>query len=172
MCRERGRARIPSRFCSISTEPHSGFSLTSREIMTWAQNKNWMLNRLSHPRCPTFTFLDSALWRRKVLFFFLMFIYFWETEWEQGSSREGGRHRIWSTEAYVGLEPMNHEIMTWAKVGRLTCWATQVPRNTKVFNFYDVYFRFFSFIAQVISKKPLPDPKLCRFTCMFPSKSL
>ena len=32
-----------------------------------------------------------------------------------------------------GLELMNHEIMTWAKVGRLTDWATQVPPHTHIF---------------------------------------
>ena len=32
-----------------------------------------------------------------------------------------------STEANVGLEPMNCEIMTWAKVGRSTDWAAQAP---------------------------------------------
>ena len=46
-----------------------------------------------------------------------------DTESEAGS-------RLWavSTEPDVGLEPMNHEIMTWAEVGRLTNWATQVPK--------------------------------------------
>ena len=28
---------------------------------------------------------------------------------------------------HMGLEPTNREIMTWAKVGCLTDWATQVP---------------------------------------------
>ena len=64
-----------------------------------------------------------------------MFIYFWEkeTEDEQGRGRERGRHRIRSrlqavsTEPAAGLELMSCEIMTWAKVRRLTDWATQVP---------------------------------------------
>ena len=46
-----------------------------------------------------------------------------DTEFEAGS-------RIWavSPEPNMGLEPINCEIMTWAKVGRLTDWATQVPQ--------------------------------------------
>ena len=45
-----------------------------------------------------------------------------DTESETGS-------RLWavSTEPDVGLELMDREIMTWAEVGRLTDWATQVP---------------------------------------------
>ena len=45
-----------------------------------------------------------------------------ETESKAGS-------RLWavSTEPDVGLEPMNREVMTWAKVECLTDWATQVP---------------------------------------------
>ena len=44
------------------------------------------------------------------------------TESETGS-------RLWavSTEPDVGLEPMNPETMTWAKVECLTDWATQAP---------------------------------------------
>ena len=70
---------------------------------------------------------------------FLMFIYFWqrerETEHELGRGRERGIHRIragsrlWaiSTEPDLGLELTDLEIMTWAKVGWLSDWATQVP---------------------------------------------
>ena len=39
-----------------------------------------------------------------------------------------------STEPNAGLEPTNRDIMTWAKVGRLTDWATQGP-FTRVFLF-------------------------------------
>ena len=50
-----------------------------------------------------------------------------DTESEAGS-------RLWavSTEPSTGLEPTNHEIVTWAEVGRLTNWATQVPHYTGV----------------------------------------
>ena len=45
-----------------------------------------------------------------------------DTESEAGSG-------LWavSTEPDAGLEPTSHEIMTWAKFGRLTDWATQEP---------------------------------------------
>ena len=45
-----------------------------------------------------------------------------DTEAETGS-------RLWavSTEPDAGLQLMDRKIMTWAEVGRLTDWATQVP---------------------------------------------
>ena len=57
-----------------------------------------------------------------------MFIYFWRREKQSvswgGAEREGDTEsqagsRLWadSTEPNVGLEPMNREITTWAKVG-------------------------------------------------------
>ena len=58
-----------------------------------------------------------------------------------GAEREGDRiheagSRLWavSTEPDAGLEPANHEIMTWAEVGwsRLTDWATQAPHRTPI----------------------------------------
>ena len=75
-----------------------------------------------------------------------MSIYFWETdtEWEQGRGieRQGDTEskagsRLWavsSTEADTGLEPTNCEIMTWAKVGHLTNWATREPQMCQRFN--------------------------------------
>ena len=52
-----------------------------------------------------------------------------------GAEREGGTEakagsRLWAvgTEPDVGLKLMNCEITAWAEVGRLTDWATQVPR--------------------------------------------
>ena len=52
----------------------------------------------------------------------------------EGADREGGTEseadsRLWavSTEPDMGLELMNCKIMTWAEVGHLTDWATQVP---------------------------------------------
>ena len=75
-----------------------------------------------------------------------MFIYFWEretkteteTETEQGRGRERERQNLKqapgselavSTEPDEGLEPTNHEIVTWAEVRRLTAWATQAPQH-------------------------------------------
>ena len=70
----------------------------------------------------------------------LMFIYFWQREREGESISRGGAERegdteseagsrLWpvSTEPDVGLELTDCEIMTWAKVGCLTDWATQAP---------------------------------------------
>ena len=65
----------------------------------------------------------------------MLFIYFWEreteNEWERGRERERGQDTqnqkqdpgIWDD----AWDPGNHEIMTWAEVGCLTDWATQVP---------------------------------------------
>ena len=48
-----------------------------------------------------------------------------------GGTQNLACHRFWavSTESDVGLELTNHEIMTWADVGRLTAWATQAPHK-------------------------------------------
>ena len=55
----------------------------------------------------------------------------WEgqREREKGDTESEGGSRLWavSTEPPVGLELTDHEIMTWAEVGRLTDWATQAP---------------------------------------------
>ena len=66
--------------------------------------------------------------------------YFWERERQSmsggGAEREGDTEseadsRLWtvSTEPDAGLDPTNHEIMTWAEVGHLTDWATEVPQT-------------------------------------------
>ena len=71
-----------------------------------------------------------------------MFIYFWETERDRAWVGEGQRDgdteseagsRLWavSTEPNVGLKLTSHEIMTWAKVGLSTDWATQEPQFSK-----------------------------------------
>ena len=78
----------------------------------------------------------------------LTFIYFWETECERGRGSEGevdtesrAGSRLWtvSTEPDVGMELMNLEIMTWAKVGRLTNWATQAPLWTLFGSWFKVF---------------------------------
>ena len=63
-----------------------------------------------------------------------MFIYYWESMSMGGAQRGGDTEseagcRLWavSTEHDAGLELMNCEIMTWAKVSRSTSWATQAP---------------------------------------------
>ena len=83
---------------------------------------------------------------------FLMLIFQRETEHQQGRGRErggdteseaGSRLRAVSIEPDAELKRMGHKIMTWAKAGRLTDWATQAPdspRFTKVFiEFYKMY---------------------------------
>ena len=57
-----------------------------------------------------------------------------------GAEREGDTEseagsRLWtdSTEPDAGLELTDCEIMTWAKVGRSTDWATQVPLTSFTF---------------------------------------
>ena len=68
-----------------------------------------------------------------------MFIYFWDRGRQSasggGAEREGDTEsetgsRLWavSTDPDARLEPMNREIVTWAKVRRLADWATQVPQ--------------------------------------------
>ena len=66
-------------------------------------------------------------------FLFLMFI-FETVPSGGGAEREGDTEsetgsRLWavSTEPDAGLELTDREIMTWAEVGCLTNWATQVP---------------------------------------------
>ena len=67
-----------------------------------------------------------------------------EYEWG-GAEREGDTDSetgstLWavSTEPDVGLELMNCEIMTWAEVGCLTYWATQVPLKYLLWNTLDM----------------------------------
>ena len=50
--REREREIIPSRLCTVSTEPDMELELTNGETMTWAETRSWMLNWLSHPGAP------------------------------------------------------------------------------------------------------------------------
>ena len=57
--RERGRERIPGRLCAVSAEPNAGLELMNCEIMTWAETKSQMLNRLSHPGTPRIIFNRS-----------------------------------------------------------------------------------------------------------------
>ena len=66
---------------------------------------------------------------------FLMFIYFWgggrvrEREREREGdteSKAGSMFWVVSTDPNTGLELTNREDMTWAEVGSLIDWATQV----------------------------------------------
>ena len=72
-----------------------------------------------------------------------MFIYFERERHSasrRGEEREGvteskAGSRLWavSTEPDMGHELTNREIMTWAEVGHLTDWATQVPLKLNFF---------------------------------------
>ena len=59
-----------------------------------------------------------------------------EAEREGDTESEAGS-RLWAviTEPDTGLEPMNCEIMTWAKVRHVTDWATQAPLPRNVSNY-------------------------------------
>ena len=86
------------------------------------------------------------------LIFFIIFfnIYLLRDRETQSLSRGGAETggdteseagpRLWAdhTEPDAGLELMSCEIMTWAKVGGLTDWATQAPSKKSLFlsNFY------------------------------------
>ena len=70
---------------------------------------------------------------KHTLFFFNVYLLVKEREQGRDREREGDRtpSRLWadSLEPNVGLKPMNHNIMTWVKVRRLTKWATQAPHT-------------------------------------------
>ena len=85
-----------------------------------------------------------------------------DTEPEAGS-------RLWAvnTEPGVGLKPMNCEIMTWAKVGRLTDWAIQTP-----FVFCSFHILFYScFVDTIVSFSSLNMLIKFKFFHMFPAFS-
>ena len=49
----------------------------------------------------------------------------------EGDTESKAGSRLWavSTAPDVGLEPVNHKIMTWAEVGRFTSWVIQAPQT-------------------------------------------
>ena len=124
--RERGRGRgiqrhrIWSRLQALSCQHRARHG--ARTHGPWDHNlsQSQTLNQPSHPGTP---------------------IYFFERQKDRDTERKGGgaerggdteskagfRLLAVSTEPDMGLEPTDHEIMTWAKVGCLTDWATQAP---------------------------------------------
>ena len=50
--REEESQGIPSRLCTVSTEPHAGLQLTNRDIVTWAEIKSWDTQPIESPRRP------------------------------------------------------------------------------------------------------------------------
>ena len=86
------------------------------------------------------TFCDNQ--QRFNSFFFLMFIYFWERDrvWVgEGRERETQNPKqvpgsaLSAQSPDMGLELTNLEIMTWARVGCSTNWATQAPLSMHIF---------------------------------------
>ena len=73
-----------------------------------------------------------------------------ERDREDKESKAGSRLWAVSTEPDAGLEPMNHKIMTWVEVERLTYWATQEPQGYCSFN-QMVYWLFFFLLTEELS---------------------
>ena len=82
---------------------------------------------------------NNTTWKLQYSTFFLLllFVYFWERDrtWMVEGKREreiqfetGSRLQAVSTDPNMGLELTNCKIITWAEVGHLTHWATQVPQ--------------------------------------------
>ena len=82
------------------------------------------------------------------------------TETEEDTGSETGS-RLWavSTEPDAGLELTNRKIMTWAEVGRLTDWATQVPPESYIFYLY---------IFKIAPLENIPMARVPSFTVIFP----
>ena len=85
--------------------------------------------------------LSSMIFLKKILMFLFIFETESEHKWGRGTERERKTEseadsRLWavSTERDVGLELKNHDIMTWARVGPSTDWATQVAPVLADFN--------------------------------------
>ena len=49
---ERETKRIPSRLCTVTTEPDAGLAFTNCKIVTWAEIKSWTLHWWNHPGAP------------------------------------------------------------------------------------------------------------------------
>ena len=107
--------------------------------------------RICDLRWCSFLFLGVTVWKGHILelsaanilfkkFFYCLFIFVTvrDRAWMGEGQREGDTEsetgsRFWavSTEPNAGLELTDHEIMTWAEVGRLTDWATQAPLSSQ-----------------------------------------
>ena len=83
---QRGIERIPSRLCSINTEPYARLKLMHRYVMTWAKINSQTLNQLSHPGAPIF----------KCLKMFYLFLREKDRARAGEGQREREKHRIWS----------------------------------------------------------------------------
>ena len=121
--RER-ETQIRSRLQALSFQHRAQHGAQTHELRDHDLSRSQMLNWLSQTepsRCPGDFFL---------MFLFFKFIYlFWERKHEWGRDKERGRIPGRLCTVSMELEPMNHEIMTWAEVRCLIDWATQVPPN-------------------------------------------
>ena len=54
--REKGRKRISTWLCAVSTQPDAGLHLSNCEVMTSAKIKKRTPNQLSHPGAPELEF--------------------------------------------------------------------------------------------------------------------
>ena len=110
----------------------------------------WLLvqafTRLSHYCTVYLEYLSSTypphFWVMGINFIskYILSIYFWQRQWQcvsrggaerdRNTESEAGS-RLWavSTEPNAGLKLVNYDIMTRAKVGRLSNWATQASLN-------------------------------------------
>ena len=118
---------LRSRLQPLSCQHRAQCGTQTQEQRDHDLGQCWTLNLLSHLGAPicSFSFLS-------------LFIYFGKRAQIREEQRERERERIpsrlhtVSTEPNAGLELTNREIMTWAKVGCLTDWATQVPHMLKL----------------------------------------
>ena len=122
--RERGRHRRRSRLQALGWQHRAWRGARTHKPWDHDLSQSWTPNRLSHPGAPKF-FFNVVLFLRER-----------ETDrvWAGVGQREreteseaGSRLWVVSIEPNVGLEPVIHEIMTWAKVRHLTNCSTQVP---------------------------------------------
>ena len=73
--RKAERETIPSRLCTVSTEPHMGLDPMNYEIMTWAEIKTLKLKQLSHPGAPLpYNVYSSGYWLLKNILSFSLSI--------------------------------------------------------------------------------------------------
>ena len=81
--------------------------------------------------------IHNSMWYITLIIFVNVYLFLGERQSVSGggAEREGDTEseagsRLWpvSTEPDAGLEPSDHELMTWAEVGHLTDWAIQASQ--------------------------------------------
>ena len=130
---------------------------------------------------------SCVLWQAGCICFYVSILFLREREREKQSVSGGGAERggdteseagsrLWavSTEPDAGLELANCEIVTWAKVGRSTDWATQVPQAGCVFKILStcwlyLFFTLFLILIYVSDIKRLSEKKITHWQHLFQS---